>query len=151
MATYSFLDTAASLAGPGGNISLGAGAGNSEEGISVDMKEEKNDQKIGADGSVMNSLRASNAARISVRLLKTSPVNAQLSAMYNAQRASSAVWGQNVLVVSDVARGDIITATSVAFAKQANITYAKDGNMNEWLFDGVVDEQLGPGIPDVNA
>lgn len=151
MGTYSFLDVNASLAGPGGNISLGAGAGNSEEGITVEMKEEKNLQTVGADGKIMNSLRASNAGRISIRLLKTSPVNAALSLMYNFQKSSSGVWGQNSLVVSDVARGDVVSATEVAFTRQANLTYAKDGNMNEWIFEGSVEEILGAGVPDVNV
>lgn len=149
--TYSFLDVQATLSGPGGSISLGAGAGAAEEGITVDMKEDKNDQKIGADGTVMNTLRASNAARITIRLLKTSPVNAQLSQLYNFQRASAGQWGQNVMVVSDVARGDIVTGGSIAFARQPSVTWAKDGNFNEWNFDGVVDMLLGTGQPDVNV
>lgn len=151
MGTYSFLDVLASLTGPGGNISLGSGAGNSEEGISVEMKEEKNLQTVGADGQIMNSLRASRAGRITVRLLKTSPINAALSLMYNFQESSSGVWGQNVLVVSDVARGDVVTATQVAFTRQTNLTYAKDGNMNEWIFEGAIQEILGVGVPDVNV
>lgn len=151
MGTYSFLDVNASLTGPGGNISIGSGAGASEEGITVEMKEEKNLQTIGADGQVMNSLRASNAGRVTVRLLKTSPVNAALSQMYNFQKASSGTWGQNVLVVSDVARGDVVTGIEIAFTRQPNLTYAKDANTNEWIFEGLIQEVLGAGVPDVNV
>ncbi len=151
MATYSFLDCLASLTGPGGIINLGSGSGAAKEGITIDTKEEKNAQVVGADGQIMNSLRASQAVRITVRVLKTSPVNALLSAMFNFQRQSSSVWGQNVLAVSDIARGDVTIATQVAFAKPAPITYSEDANINEWLFDGTADTQLGTGIPNRNV
>lgn len=151
MATYSFADVAASIVGPGGSFSLGYGAGNSEEGITVEMNEDKDDMKVGADGAIMHSLRASRAGKVTVRLLKTSPVNNQLSLMYSVQEASSAVWGQNVIVVTDVVRGDLVSAVQMAFVKQSPVVYAKDGNMNEWSFQGAVTMLLGPGVPDVNV
>lgn len=151
MGTYSFTDVQATLSGPGGSIGLGNGSGAAEEGITTEMKEEKNLQSVGADGQIMNTLRASRAGRITVRLLKTSPVNALLSAMYNFQSSTSGLWGNNVLVVSDTVRGDVVTATQVAFTRQPNLTYAKDGNMNEWIFEGAVTQILGAGTPDVNV
>jgi hypothetical protein len=150
MATYSFLNVAATITGPGGSFSLGSGSGDAEEGITVAMVDDKDAMTTGADGSIMHSLRASNSGRLSVRLLKTSPVNALLSALYNYQRTSSSYWGQNVLVVSDVARGDVVTGSQIAFTKQPDIVYAKDGNMNEWTFQGVVNEFLGTGQPSAN-
>lgn len=150
MGTYSFADVAASIAGPGGAFPVGSGVGAAEEGITTEMIEEKDLMTLGADGQIMHSLRASNAARITIRLLKTSPVNAMLSALYNFQRQSSIYWGQNTLLVSDLVRGDIISLSQVAFGKQPNITYAKDGGLNEWLFFGSVDMLLGTGVPDVN-
>lgn len=151
MSTYSFLNINATLSGPGGSIQLGAGAGASEEGIDVDMLEEKDQMAVGADGAIMHSLRASDAGTITVRLLKTSPVNAQLSQLYNFQKQSAGVWGQNVLVVSDVQRGDVVTGTLMAFSKQAPVKYAKDGNVMEWRFQGRVEELLGTGVPDASA
>jgi hypothetical protein len=150
LGTYSFLNIQASLSGPGGSFSIGSSSGNSEEGISIDMLEDKDLMTVGADGTIMHSLRASDAARVTVRLLKTSPVNAQLSALYRFQKTSAENWGQNVLVITDVIRGDVIANAQVAFAKQANVTYAKDGGMMEWSFLGSVDELLGAGYPDVN-
>lgn len=151
MATYSFLNVHATLSGPGGSVQLGSGAGASEEGIDVDMLEEKDQMAVGADGSIMHSLRASDAGSIVVRLLKTSPVNAQLNQLYNFQKQSAGNWGQNVLVVSDVQRGDVVTGTLMAFSKQAPVKYAKDGNMMEWRFQGRVEELLGTGVPDASA
>jgi hypothetical protein len=147
MGVYSFPNVQASLVGPGGNVNLGYGSGASEEGIVVEMTEEKGDTKVGADGQIMQSLRASNLGSITVRLLKTSPTNSLLSNMYNAQKTISSLWGNNVLRVSDVVRGDVILGTNMAFTKQPTVTYGKDGDMMEWRFTGNIEQQLGSGSP----
>lgn len=144
-AAYSFANVQASIIGPGGQFSLGAGVGAAEEGISVEMAEEKGVTTPGADGQLMQTLRMSNVGRVTVRLLKTSPTNAQLMAMYNLQRSLSSLWGQNIIAVSDTARGDVITATQLSFTKPPNITYSKDANTNEWVFTGNVEMLLGTG------
>jgi hypothetical protein len=146
MATYSFIDVAASIVGPGGSFSLGYGSGNAEEGISVAMSENKNTMSIGADGSVMHSLHAGNGGTITLRFLKTAPTNQQLAVMYDLQRISSALWGSNTIVISDPARGDQITCTNCAFQRWPNVNYAKDGGTQEWIFDaGRIDGVLGDG------
>lgn len=148
MATYSFLDCTASITGPGGSFSLGYGAGNSEEGITVSMTEDKNTMTIGADGSGMHSLHAGKSGRVTIRLLKTSPVNQKLMNLYNFQTTASANHGQNVISIRDIQRGDVITARQAAFVKVPDITYAKDGNTHEWMFDAVyIDPKLGTGTP----
>ena len=114
------------------------------------MTEDKDAMAVGADGTIMHSLRASNAGTITVRLLKTSPVNQQLNALYNFQKSSAANWGQNIFSVSDTFRGDVVTGTEMAFNRQAPVTYAKDGNMMEWKFQGNVEELLGSGVPDAS-
>jgi hypothetical protein len=144
---YSFEDVAATISGPGGSIALGAGSGNAREGISIEFVEDKNNMLIGADGSGVHSLRASKAAHITVRLLKTSPVNSLLNAMYNLQISSSLFWGQNAVTVSNPATGDAYPCTDVAFRKFPMITWAEDANMNEWSFDAInADPILGVGI-----
>ena len=148
MATYSFADVNASIVGPGGSFSLGYGAGNSEEGISIAMVEEKNTMTVGADGSVMHSLHAGNAGTITVRFLKTSPTNQMMATMYDIQRVSSALWGQNTIVLSDPARGDQISCTNCAFQRWPNVNYAKDGGVQEWAFHaGQINGVLGDGTP----
>jgi hypothetical protein len=146
MATYSFENVNATITGPGGSFPLGSGSGSAEEGIDVDMIEEKDGMVTGADGTIMHSLRASDSGTIIVRLLKTSPTNALLNALYNFQKTGGGVnWGQNILVVSDTFRGDVVTGNQLAFSKQAPVKYAKDGNVMEWKFQGVVEELLGTG------
>jgi hypothetical protein len=146
MATYSFLNTNATIAGPGGIVNLAAGAAAAEEGISIEPIEDKNVMTIGADGRGQHSLIASDACKVTVRLLKTSPVNKQLNLMYLAQKQSSALWGTNVLTIANTGLGDITTITGVAFSKKPTITYAKEGGMMEWTFDGIsANSVLGSG------
>lgn len=144
--TYSFLDVVGSITGPGGNFNLASGAGNTDEGITIEYKDDKNVQTTGADGTVMNTLHASKSGQITVRLLKTSPVNAQLSEMYNVQSQGSAYWGLNVISIKNPISGDAITATYAAFKKHTPITFDKDGRHNEWTFDAVLDVSLGGGL-----
>lgn len=151
MGTYSFLDVQISISGPGGAFSLGSDAGAAEEGITVEASEDKNSMTIGAGGEVMHSLHAGKPGTVTLRYLKTSPVNAQLDALYNFQTAGAGNHGQNTITINDVTRGDSISAKKAAFAKRPSVTYAKDGGTNEWAFHvGILDEQLGAGLPDVN-
>lgn len=144
MSTYSFLDVSATLGGPTGSIDVGYGSANAEEGITVTMTEAKNTMTVGADGEVMHSLHAGKAGTITVVLLKTSPVNKKLSLAYNAQSLSSALWGNNVIVIRNRASGDITTARAVAFQKQPDHANAKVGNTVSWVFDcGKIDQSLG--------
>ncbi|MDE9432792.1 DUF3277 family protein [Xenorhabdus bovienii] len=144
MATYSFIDVSASIAGVGGIVDLGNGAAVSEEGITVAMAEAKNTMTLSADGEVMHSLHAGKAGTITVTLLKTSPANAKLMLMYNAQQFSSATWGNNAILIRNKASGDTTAARSVAFQKIPDISNAKVGNTVSWVFDcGKIDTMLG--------
>ena len=149
MTTYSFQDVTAAIVGVGGSINLAAGAAVSEEGITIEPVADKNVMTIGADGSGMHSLAANEASTVTVRLLKVSPVNAQLSMMYNLQTRSSATHGKNVITIRDVVRGDAVVLTSVAFKKRPPLNYAKEGGLVEWTFDAVkTNTTLGVGSPE---
>ncbi|CDG95691.1 putative bacteriophage protein [Xenorhabdus bovienii str. puntauvense] len=144
MATYSFMDVSASIAGVGGIVDLGNGAAVSEEGITVAMAEAKNTMTLSADGEVMHSLHAGKSGTITVTLLKTSPANAKLMLMYNAQQFSSAIWGNNGILIRNKVSGDTTAARSVAFQKIPDIANAKVGNTVSWVFDcGKIDTILG--------
>ena len=137
MGVYSFLNINCAMAGPGIAANLAAGAMAAEEGITVEPIEDKNIMQIGADGQGQHTLVASDAVRVTVRLLKTSPVNALLMAAYNVQSVSSALWGSNVMTLNDSARGDLLVLQQVAFNKKPTLTYAKEAGMNEWIFDAI--------------
>lgn len=142
--TYSFLDVNATLVGVTGIIDLGSGAGVAEEGITVEMTGDKNTMTIGADGSGMHNLAGDKSGTITVRLLKTSPTNAKLSAAYNAQTLSSTLHGQNVITITNPASGDTVVGRGAAFKRQPTLGYAKEGAVQEWSFDCIkIDETLG--------
>ena len=146
MGVYSFLNVNATIAGPGGFFNLGAGAAAAEEGITIEASEDKNVMTIGADGQGQHSLVASDACTLTVRLLKTSPINAALMAMYDLQSATSALWGQNVFTIVDSGRNDYTVVQAAAFKKKPTLTYAKEAGMNEWVFDGIkANSILGAG------
>lgn len=145
--TYSFLDVMAAITGPGGTFQLAAGAAAAEEGISIEPTEDIDNMAIGADGAGVHSLIASHAGKVTVRLLKTSPVNALLNAMMALQRQSAANHGQNVLSITNRVSGDVYSCRGVAFAKVPPNAYAKIANVIEWEFNATdIDPALGAGV-----
>lgn len=144
MGSYSFMDVTASLSGPSGVIDFGSGSANDKDGISVKMADGKNTMTVGADGEVMHSVSAAKNGSITVTLMKTSPVNKKLSLAYNAQSFSSATWGNNVIVIRNVASGDMVTARSCAFSKHPDFSNGQEGGSVTWTFDcGKIDQLLG--------
>lgn len=147
MPSYSFLDVVATIAGPGVAANLGAGAAVAEEGITIEPVEDKNVMTIGADGKGQHSLVASDAVTVTIRVLKTSPLNAILMAAYDFQSASSALWGQNVMTIANTGNNDVTLIQAAAFKKKPAITYAKEAGMNEWVFDAIKGNTvLGAGL-----
>ncbi len=148
--TYSFLDVQASIEGPGGNFQLGSGSGAAEEGITIAPTGDKNVMTVGADGSVMHSLKGDDSGTITVTLLRTSTVNAQMQNLYNHQTSSSRYHGQNTIVVRNPVSGDVITAQYCAFAKQPENPYKTEGGVVSWAFHaGDIDTKRGTGTPEM--
>jgi hypothetical protein len=142
--TYSFKDVSATIAGPTGSANLGFGAAIADEGITIDMLGDKDTMHIGADGTPMHSLHADKSGHITIRALKTSPLNAILQAMYDAQQISSTLWAQNVIIVRENQSGDTTTMQYCAFKKKPNLKYAKEADVLDWEFNaGYVDTVLG--------
>ena len=142
--TYSFIDVQASITGPGGSFSLGYGSGNAEEGITIVTAGDKNTMTVGADGEVMHSLHADKSGQVTIRLLQTSPVNAQLHMLYNAQTLDSRLHGKNLIAITQSVSGDVTTCRSCAFKKKPDLKYQKVGQIVEWVFDAAkIDTMLG--------
>ncbi|MFA9439403.1 phage protein [Uliginosibacterium sp. sgz301328] len=144
MPTYSFVEVNATLVASGAVLDLGAGSANSEEGITVVAAGDKNTMTVGADGEVMHSLHADKSGQVTLRYLKTSPTNAKLMAIYDAQGESAALWGSNVIAITLPSTGEVISCRSCAFKKVPDINYQKDGGTVEWVFDaGKIDRIMG--------
>jgi hypothetical protein len=144
LSAYSFINTTATIVGPGGAFSLGYGSGNADEGIEITRDVDDVTLVTGAGGEGMYSLNASKNGTVRVTLLKTSPVNAQLMAMRDLQRLSSSTTGNNTITVIDTASGDTHVCRQVAFKKAPDIHQAKEPGTNAWEFIAVsIDSILG--------
>lgn len=142
--TYSFLNFNATINGPGGVIAIGNGSGANDEGISFEPAEDISTMEVGPDGTGQHSLHGNKSGHITLRVLKTSPVNAQLHAMFNFQTNSPANHGQNNISGVDAISGDVVTCQQVAFKRRPTLKQAKAAGYNEWLFDAVqIDVVLG--------
>lgn len=142
--TYSFIDVACSLSGPTGIADLGYGASVAKEGITLARAADINKMTIGADGRGMHSTSADKSGTVTIRLLKTSPNNQVLMQMVDAQRLSTALAGQNTIVVRQLESGDITTCSQCAFKKIPDLKYAEEGDVVDWTFDSIeIDSILG--------
>jgi len=149
MSVYSFGDVSAAFNGPSGSFQLGSGAGAAEEGISIEQIDDGNTLLVGAGGEGMHSQSLNTSSTWTVRLLKTSPVNAQLMDAYNAQRANSGLYGRNQITLRSVYQGDLVVGRQMAFTKAPNLNYAKEGGTNEWVFTAAQTAyKLGTGQPE---
>ncbi|MDQ8033239.1 hypothetical protein CEG14_15580 [Bordetella genomosp. 1] len=144
MATYSFNDVTVSLIGPGGAFQLGAGEGAAEGGVTVAQTNNKNTVVVGADGEGMHTLSADKSGTVTLRYMQTSPANALLAALYDAQTLDSRLHGKNLITITNSASGDVTTCRSCAFQKRPDLTYAKEGGTVEWVFAALkIDTVLG--------
>lgn len=142
--TYSFLNFHCDISGPGGVISIGNGSGANDEGITFEPTEDISSMEVGPDGTGQHSLHGNKSGHVTLRVLKTSPVNALLHAMYNFQTSSPANHGQNNISGVDGISGDEVTCQQVAFKRRPILKQAKVAGYNEWLFDAVqIDVVLG--------
>jgi hypothetical protein len=147
MPTYSFKDVNAAIVGPGGVLSLSNGA--AEEGITITPVEDKNIMQIGAGGDGQHSLIGSQAALVTVTILKTNPINAALQQMYNYQTSSSVLHGKNVITVTDLGRGDLAICREVAFKRQPDLNWQKEAGTIQWQFDAIkYTPVIGVGSPE---
>ena len=135
MPAYAFVDNQCRIVGPGGSANLANGAAPDKEGITFEPVDPRNTMNVGADGRGVHNLHASRAAKVTVRLLKTSPQNSVLQQMLDTQSLSAAFWGQNIISFANGVTGDKITCNQVAFNKETPLTYAVESGHNEWSFD----------------
>lgn len=142
--TYSFLNFKCAISGPGGLINIASGAGTNDEGITFEASEDINTMEVGPDGLGQHSLNGNKSGHVTVRVLKTSSVNAQLQAMYNFQTSNPANHGQNIITGTDVVSGDDVTCQQVAFKRRPTLAQKKVAGFNDWQFDAIsIDVVLG--------
>lgn len=146
---YSFLNALAGYTDTLGNmIDMSTGNGIAEDGITVEYEEDKVTITRGADGDWMYNLHAASGGTVTVRCLKTSRLNYDLSRLYIATSNSSANVGTGTITGGDALRGDSFTAVGCQLRRHSTTTMAKEGGTNEWVFMvGKLSVKLGVGTP----
>lgn len=143
MASYALNKVVATITGPGGSFSLGSGSALGDEGIETETNE-RSVKQMGSDGIGQFSYIADKSGTVTVTLLKTSPVNAQLMAMFNAQTVDASLWGANTITIVDTASGTTVSARSCAFNKVPPQKFGKEAGTNQWIFDSLyIDGVIG--------
>lgn len=132
--TYSFQNVTGTLVGSG-VVNFGYGAGNAKEGITIEPNEDINAMYIGADGEGMHSLKSNKSGTVRIRLLRTSPQNAQLQLLYNAQTISPSLHGNNVITIRDKGNNEVCVCRGCAFKRLPTRNLGEEGQMQEWAFD----------------
>jgi hypothetical protein len=104
---------------------------------------------IPAIGTIYLGADAGRAGIVTVRLLKTATVNGTLADAYYRTTASGRAHGNGTFRIKDISKadgdGDDIGCYNVAFAKFADVTYAKEGGEMVWTFHcGRIHHILGP-------
>jgi hypothetical protein len=130
--TYSFLDVYGTISGPGLLGLFGNGVGQADEGIHIEQSEDKNKMTPGASGEVMHTLIGSDAGRVSIHVLKTSPLNLLLNEAYNLQKKTSLLWGQNTITITNPVTGDHYTLSQCAFTRRPPNSYGKEPVVITW-------------------
>ena len=143
---YCFGDVTFAIVSAVGNLNAFV-TGEAEEGFTIDFEGDKGTMQAGAGGDVQHSLRVAQPGTLTLRLLKASSFNKDMSDAYNFQTAGAAVYAMNTVTVTDVARGDIFICTGAAFRKFPTITYATQGGTQEWVFNvSRITPNLGAGV-----
>ena len=70
----------------------------------------------------MHTLRADKSGTVTLTYLKTSPVNAQLQALYDAQSLDSRLWGKNLITRHQPVDGRRDHRRSCAFSKKPDLS-----------------------------
>lgn len=144
---YSFIDFVAGYIGPFGTFDMSSG-GVAEEGITIAFDEDKASKVNGADGDWMYSLHAAQGGTVTLRLLKTSPMNRNLQSLYKYETSSSAYYGRGTITARNPVTGDVFVCLGCGLRKFPDNVNAKEGGTNEWVFlVGRIEPTLGNGNP----
>lgn len=104
--------------------------------IEAQRDEDAFTKKVGATGDVARVKNRNRSGTVKFTLMQTSPTNAQLSA-YHKLGESIPLTTNDVqpLMVKDLLGNVLVHVTNAWIKKVTNITYAKDLQGREWVFD----------------
>lgn len=138
MTTYSFKDLTGAFIHPlvgsyvlgGGNVGLGQ--------ITVSMTQDRTQQDVAADGSVMVSYMPGDNGTISIEVQQTSDLHGFLLAWFNACKTAADAgdvlnWAAAAISIRNLVDGATHTATGISPGKQPDKSYAAQGGKITWV------------------
>lgn len=118
--------------------------GAAEDGIlKVTEADDAFKAKVGADGTVVRSQTGNQLFKATLKLLYTSAINAELSALHVADRLSTNGTGVGPFLLKDNNGSTVFEATSAWITKWPDFEIGKEVGMLEWPIDCVGQLFLG--------
>lgn len=100
--------------------------------IEIEFDEDAVVKEVAADGQAQYSVTADRSGTVKIECHKTSELNQSLNQLWAGQDLTTVVAGNIQILLSDLARGDLVTMTNCAIKKHAPLKYTKEAGMNEW-------------------
>jgi hypothetical protein len=135
--TYSFKDLTGAFVHPltgsfilgGGNIGLGQ--------ITISMTQDRTEQDVASDGSVMVSYIPGDNGTIAIEVQQTSDLHDFLLNWFNVCKTAADLgdvgdWAAATLVVRNIIDGSTHTLSGISPGKVPDKTYAKQGGKITW-------------------
>lgn len=101
--------------------------------ISVEADEDAAMKHVGAQGNATVAINANEGAAITLTLAQSSPTNDALSALVPNARRNSLPSGP--LMIKDLNGLTLVMCETAWIKKVANVTYGKEIEGREWVFD----------------
>ena len=115
--------------------------------ISAEFADDDWSTSVGADGSVVRSLKANNVVDITLTCQQTSPINDLLSVKRNLDRLVPNT-GVFAITVKDLLGTSTLFSGTCYVKKAPTMEYAHEATTREWQLQGVdVAFQLGGNLP----
>lgn len=105
------------------------------DAIMAERYEDNTSMKVGIDGQVGRARNANKTGFFTFKLLPTSSVNAQLSALFALDNLSSDAGVVLPIAIYDGSGADLAVATQAWLKKMPSLTKGKEVGENEWVFD----------------
>ena len=105
------------------------------DGITITRETDVFTSTVGIDGNVARSKTNDHRATIEFRLMNTSPVNAALSAIYQADRNAPGGAGIGALLITDLNGTSLYTAGNAWIKRPPDPTFGREAAERVWVLE----------------
>lgn len=105
------------------------------EFLTIAMNEDAFTSVVGTDGEVSRSKTNNNTATIEIKLLQTSPTNALLSSIHNADKLTNGGSGVGAFLVADLNGATQFSAGNAWIMKAPDASYDREATERVWTLE----------------